>query len=288
MITRAITHYEESLDVFRSTGDVGGITFILTRLGVVQYYLGDYPKAYALLEEALELARKIGERWQVALTLHELGDVALSQGDTGRALAFASEGLSFDANLGSKDILAMLHRLLGLAHLHQGNHAQAVALLRKSLVLAREIDEQIRTAESLEALAQVAIRQGDSRRAVRLCSAADALRTAIQAPLPPVKRPAYDGTLGAACIQLGEAEFSAAWAEGHALLLEQVIAEALEPAPAPEVTPVASAQTDLPCRADRPRSRGAPVGGGWSNDNASGRAAGRQSSHGQFASRIHL
>jgi hypothetical protein len=79
----------------------------------------------------------------------------------------------------------------------------------------------------LEGLARVAVAQGRMGRAARLCGAAAALREDMGWPLPPVKRAEHERTVAAARGALGEEEFAAAWVRGHALPLEEAVADTL-------------------------------------------------------------
>ena len=79
----------------------------------------------------------------------------------------------------------------------------------------------------LEGLARVAVAQGRMERAARLFGTAAALREDRGWPLPPVKRTEHDRTVAAAHGALGEEAFTAAWARGHTLPLEEAIKETL-------------------------------------------------------------
>ena len=57
----------------------------------------------------------------------------------------------------------------------------------------------------------------------RLCGATAALREDTGWPLPPSKRAEHDRTVAAARAALGEDAFTAAWAKGRALPLEEAI-----------------------------------------------------------------
>jgi hypothetical protein len=72
--------------------------------------------------------------------------------------------------------------------------------------------------------------QDDHRpdRAARLLGAAEALRTAIGAPIHPNRREEYEQLLAEVRAALGEAGFADAWAEGGVLTLEQAVALALK------------------------------------------------------------
>jgi DNA-binding NarL/FixJ family response regulator len=83
-----------------------------------------------------------------------------------------------------------------------------------------------------------------------LWGAAEALREAIGAPIPPVYRGAYERAVRAARAQCGEKAFAAAWTQGRTMPLEHILATQrpvtmLPPIPAEPVTapPVAKAST---------------------------------------------
>jgi hypothetical protein len=80
----------------------------------------------------------------------------------------------------------------------------------------------------LAGLAAVAGAQQHPERAARLFGAAEALREFTRIPLPPVNRPNYERAVAAARAPLDDKAWVAAWVEGRAMPLEQVIAEALD------------------------------------------------------------
>ena len=65
-------------------------------------------------------------------------------------------------------------------------------------------------------------------RAVRLWSAATAIREGINAPLPPVDRPRCEAALARLQTALGRTPNGEAWAEGQAMTLAQAVAYALD------------------------------------------------------------
>jgi tetratricopeptide (TPR) repeat protein len=109
----------------------------------------------------------------------------------------------------------------------QGDHERAARLYRESLLLSREIGSRWEIANVLTGLAGTLGSNGQPVRAARLFGAVEALRAAVGIPLPPVARPAYERDLAAAQGQVDAATWAAAWAEGRAMTLEQVIADAL-------------------------------------------------------------
>src|SRR5262249_24099668 len=86
-----------------------------------------------------------------------------------------------------------------------------------------ECSDQEDIAFALEGLASVVAAKGKPAWAARLWGVAEALHQAIGAPLPPVYRAEYDQSVAAARAQLGEKAFTAAWAEGRAMTLDEVL-----------------------------------------------------------------
>jgi hypothetical protein len=82
-------------------------------------------------------------------------------------------------------------------------------------------------AQSLERLAAVSLALGQPEHAARIAAAAEGIREAIGAPLPPSERPEHDADLTAARAQLGDATFASVWAGGHTMTWEKAVEYAL-------------------------------------------------------------
>jgi predicted ATPase/DNA-binding SARP family transcriptional activator len=219
---------EESLAIFRELGQKGGIAWSLNSLGLLVHFQGDYGAARALLEENLAIVRGLGNKEGIAWSLLRLGEVADGQGEYGAARAFLEESLAISRELGDKGGIARSLGSLGRVAGDQGDYGAARALLEESLAIFRELGHKREIAMNLEGLAAVAVAEAQSERAVRLFGAAEGLREAIGAPLPPADRAEHNRSVAAARTALGEEAFAAAWAEGRALSLEAAISYALE------------------------------------------------------------
>jgi predicted ATPase len=226
--SQARTLFEESLGLFRELGHKYNIAWALGKLGVLARLEGDYGQAKALLKEGLSLSSELGVKDSIAWALVELGVLARLEGDYGQAKALLKEGLSLFRELGNKSGLAWVLAELGTLARLEGDYSQARALLEESLTLRQELGDKEGIASCLEGLAEGVRVQGDPGRAVRLFGAAQALRLAIGAPLPPVERAAYEQAVASVRAQLGEDAFAAAWQEGRATELSQIIEQALK------------------------------------------------------------
>ena len=155
-------------------------------LGRVLFRQGDYPTANALLKESLAMWRELGDRQNIAMALVNLGFVACSQEEYQSAAAYVAE----------------------------------------SLTIRQELEDKRGIAYALEGFAWLAAARGSGARAARLFGAAEVLRDALGARLPPADRPYYDRMIGAARSAIGDDQFSVAWGEGRAMTLEQAVREA--------------------------------------------------------------
>ncbi len=238
--------YEESLATKREIGDRQGIANTLGNLGNVAYAQGDYVAAQALHEESLVIEREIGNRWGIAITLNNLGNVASNRGNRVAARTLYEESLAIKREIGDRRGIAAALGNLGIEASLQGDYVAARTLYEESLAIKWEIGDRSGITEALEGFAALAAAEAPRKssladptsalddesaryaaRAARLWGAAQALREAIGAPLPPNDQEEYEGDVAAARAILGEAEFAAVWEEGRALTLEQAIEYAL-------------------------------------------------------------
>src|SRR6266545_5244195 len=209
---------EESLAQFRELGDKRGIATALFSLGIVAFRYAEHAHAVALLEEDLALSQEIGDKRLRCSALSVLGNVARAQGDLARAAVLHQQCLELAYELKEPQNLAYRLNAFGETMHYQGDNAQAAVLFEQSFAMACEHGEK----------PSMAVAQEQPERTIRLCASAEGLRRAIGTRLNVVQRPLYERTLAAARAQINEAAFAAAWEEGWAMPLEQVIAYALD------------------------------------------------------------
>jgi predicted ATPase/DNA-binding XRE family transcriptional regulator len=224
---RAGALHEEAMGVYRDLGHKKGVGASLRELGFVAYERGDYERAVRLHERSLALAREFGTTFGIARSLRALADAVRGQGDLGRATSLLEEGLALSRGLENAWGIVRSLASLGSVACESGEYAQATTLYEESLELGGKVGFKHTILPCLEGLARVAAAQGRMERAARLGGAAAALREESGWPLPPAKRAEHDRTVTAARAVLGEDAFTAAWAKGHALPLEEAIRDTL-------------------------------------------------------------
>ena len=224
---RARTLHEESLALRRQLGDKRSVTADLSSLGVVARHLGNYEQARVLLEESLALSRELGDKLSIAATLCTLGLVAYHQDDNDRATVLLQESLTLSGELGDKMNRAAALCNLGFVALQQGDYERAAALHDESLSLYMELGSDPGIYECLVGRARVAAAQQQAELAAGLLGAAEALREAKGVSLPPSDTEDYDRALADVRALLSEHAFAAAWAQGQATSLKDVIRHAM-------------------------------------------------------------
>ncbi|MGH2372250.1 MAG: tetratricopeptide repeat protein [bacterium] len=226
---RAIDLHEESLALRRELRDKVNVGASLMSLGAVALNRADYERAQELFEETLSLRRELGDKPSVAGSLGNLGIVAYYLGDYDRAAGLLEESLTLWRELGAEPGVATALNVLGRVVHAQGDQERAGGLFRESLTLYAKHGDKRGIAWALEGLARVAGASGHPERAARLFGAAHALREAIGDPLPPRDRGDYERGVNAVRALLDEQRFTAAWAQGREMPLDQAVEQGLAP-----------------------------------------------------------
>jgi tetratricopeptide (TPR) repeat protein len=149
------------------TGARERVCTLLSYLGEVALFQGNFTQAEALCQEGLALARQIGHQELTSLLLASLGAVAGRQSNYVQAEPYLLEGLALARQLGHRELQSRLLSNLGVITHHLGNYEQAEAYLQEALALARQIGHRVQFCRLLTNLGGFAIRQGDYTQAER-------------------------------------------------------------------------------------------------------------------------
>jgi non-specific serine/threonine protein kinase len=227
-LARAQAAAEEGLIHCQQQGVPSWIAQARRTLGWLALQTGDYARARAESTAALAAFRALGARPAVAVVLIDLADAARGEGEPAQATALYEQSLElnreFDFHRGH--VARALCRL-GDLELAQGDPARARARYAESLRVADAAAAADRMAAALEALASLAVRQGQPERALRLAGAASACRERSRQPLRVRDQAALAARLEPARRALGARQV-AAWREGQAMAAASAVAYALE------------------------------------------------------------
>jgi tetratricopeptide (TPR) repeat protein len=217
---------ENALAIARGIEDGWLIAWSLINLGHVERIEGNFVASRSLLEESLVNYQQVGSKWGICAVLANLGFLAIAQGDYRTARSYQEEALAIGREVGDRYGIALGLLSLGDVARLQGDVEGAIASYRESLVIYRGLENRRGMAYCLEGLGRLAGPRGN--RAPRLFGAAQVLREAVGASLTETERVEYERDLAAARATRGEDAFAAAWMEGQAMSLAEVVAYALE------------------------------------------------------------
>jgi tetratricopeptide (TPR) repeat protein len=147
--------YQESLELFRKTGNFWGICSSLNNLFRINYRLNAYEEATDLARQSLALAKEAGDQANISLALDFLGVVAHDQGDYEQGKAFLSESLAISRSIGARFMIGHAIYWLGRIARSQTKPELASALFQESLAHYQEIGSKWGIAVSLQGLGVV-------------------------------------------------------------------------------------------------------------------------------------
>src|SRR2546421_5741161 len=190
---------------------------LLSNLGVVAEYQGDYDRSNQFHERALELRTQIGDRRDIANSMNCLGMVAVLQRRYDEARDWFEKSILLNREVGDSWMVAICNNNLGNATRGLGDYEAARNHYGDSLRAYLAYDDRWALAFLLEDIAILAALSQDAPAALELLGAADALREAIGAPRSPSLVKEIDGQLAAAGVGLSDAEQQEYRAYGHSL-----------------------------------------------------------------------
>ena len=187
-------------------------------IGDLAFDRGESHEADLAYQLSLQLARRAHSNVRIARALRSLGELWIEQGEPERSRPVLEESLALSHELGTEVQIASSRHSLGLCALAEGNASEALELFRQALSTRLEQSHRVEAAATLEALGRAQLDAGQPAPAAFAFGAADGLRRALGAPLPPARADAHRSYLTAAR-SLGDAVFEREWSEGQRALL---------------------------------------------------------------------
>jgi tetratricopeptide (TPR) repeat protein len=266
--TRARGYAEKALAVARELGDDALVAESLSRVGLNEAEVGEYPAARKHLEESEVLAETSGDPLSALGLLRNLGIVYIADGDWARARAALEDSGAASQAIGSPfgwamamSRLALLDRLEGdlvaarqrleeciplMVEVHhatgywmsraalsnllrsEGRRDEAQAAMSEQLRSARREGNRVETLHQLVSLGILAIDESDFVRGTRLIATHSTPDGLVSTIHAPDLRVEGPAALERAREALGEAAYRVAWEQGRAMRLDQAVAYALE------------------------------------------------------------
>jgi eukaryotic-like serine/threonine-protein kinase len=152
--------YEESLAIYRETGNRLSVSNQYDDLGDVALYLGDLAAARRNYAGALAIYRELGDQNGVALVTLGLGDVLLAEGKHSDAKRRYSEALEICRQLGNRSREASALSSLAKAQRIEGNAPEAKRNATQAIAKFEEVGDKIEVAHVRLQVAEMALDEG--------------------------------------------------------------------------------------------------------------------------------
>lgn len=190
-------------------------------------------QAREYFEKAVGLLRELGNRAKCGWALCQMGSLANHGGpaDRERAVGILEDALAMFRSVGHTPGTATALGDLAYAAAVRGNLSLSLALARESVVLRWELRDRWGLTGGLGGMVEHLRLSGQYRHAARLMGAHDALREAVGVPVDDLRRPMYERAVAELRAALTADVYTEEWAAGHAMTLEQAVAEAVAAIP---------------------------------------------------------
>jgi hypothetical protein len=212
----------------RAKGDDLKICIRLRDRAMVSICQGHFAEARAALRESGHLGRRQGRRVLEIFALLRLAILDRMEGDFVAARSGLAEVMRFFET--ESVLFSLLARIeLGCVARDEGRFEEARTIMLDVIAQARRRGETAAIAEMICMVAMLDIAARHALRGVRILSAVariDGLIGTVHVPDVRHEAPLF---LDRARVELGEAEYAAAWAAGSAMTLDQAVTLALEP-----------------------------------------------------------
>jgi predicted ATPase/DNA-binding SARP family transcriptional activator len=224
---RGFERAEESLALYRSLGDPVGIGRTVHILSQAASTVGQRERALVYAEESLRLARELGHVRGLIVSLRDMAALTAEDGDGDRAATMFEEAEQLARQHGDDSALADVLLLRSRLSLRAGDFEEAAGLAATCVPLYRAHGTTVGIAWAVVLLALAAEADGRPERAVRLFGAAEAVRETVGTHVLGADEDLVDAALGRTRDTLGTVEFEAAFAEGRALSVDELVTLAL-------------------------------------------------------------
>ena len=225
-VTLAFDSLHESESLCRKFGYKDDLASVLQSLAYITLEVHGAKAAEQLqsyLEEVLVLSQGSVNPEAAVRTEGILARLAFHNGDLSEARKHADLMLDLHKEMG--DQLSVTGHQSEMAHVARqiGNYPEALALYRETLPDWQKIGHRGAVAHQLECMAFIAKAQEQGERAVRLMSAATALREVSHSPRTPQEQIEFERELAGLRAGMDEKTFDLLWAEGASMDMDRAI-----------------------------------------------------------------
>ncbi len=196
-------------------------------LGIVYAYQDEPLKAQDCFQKSLSIKRELGDQQGIAYALGNLAQIAFELGNIEHAHHIELESLALKRELGDLQGIANSLANLGQNALNDNDYDQARSYFDESLSILRSLGRRFTIGELFQSYVELARREGQFERSVRLIGAIRNLDRSLGAQIRPEKQEKHERILNEARAHLDNPKLEQVKSEGENANLDTMIAYAL-------------------------------------------------------------
>jgi predicted ATPase/class 3 adenylate cyclase len=219
----AMRYFTLALESAETLGLRVELGFLHAFMGFTDRNVGNKDAARIHFEQAYAIGREIASERLMGTAMSGLGSIAADEGDLADARRRKVESLAIFRRVGDKWLVGVLSWSLAKVAIAQNDHTAASQFLKESITLSRELGNKWSIPYALEAFGDIAAKEGNAARAVRLYGAASVLREGLGLGLSPVEKVTYEKTLADLRAGLSPEAFDVEWKAGRGLHSDEAL-----------------------------------------------------------------
>ncbi len=163
----ALQLFEESMQIFKESGDQKGIQDTVGKMGKVYLTQKDYFQAMPCFEKQLKLSEKLGDKMGIIRAVCNMGNIYFFRRDYSQATACFEKQLKISEELGDKMGLGVAMGNIGHIFFCKGNYSQAMKCFEKHLELSEKLGDKMGVGIAVGSMGHIHFYKGDYPRAMK-------------------------------------------------------------------------------------------------------------------------
>ncbi|MBK9248145.1 MAG: tetratricopeptide repeat protein [Ignavibacteria bacterium] len=135
-------------------------------IGVVCYYISDYPRALEFYTTAIAIYDEIGEKYKVLSVISNIGNLYLSLGEYPKALEYMNRALAAHNEIGDKSNATLVMGNIGSVYYFIGDYPRALEYLSQTLDAYQQLGNEQGACNSMGNIGSVYMSLADYPRAL--------------------------------------------------------------------------------------------------------------------------
>jgi serine phosphatase RsbU (regulator of sigma subunit) len=172
--------YERAIDFALKAGNERYLTYAKVNLGLVEFLLGNYANAIAVLQQTLDIIERYNDKLALAEVCFNIGNNYLQLNNTEKAQEYLSKSLFLSKELEYLKGVSQTYTILGSLYFKKGDKDNALKYMHEGLASALELNEKRIISDTYKSLAEVYKSIGDFEKALECFELYDETRKKLQ------------------------------------------------------------------------------------------------------------